>query len=352
MGSAVNNARRIGSLAVVVLVGTIVLTALPGPAQARTADDICAGHTGGARDTGFITQSDHFGIQCSYRFDLYDDATVTLPLVTEFGDMKCPPNFFIKGTSYWSRAFAYNWGFEYWVDGGYWVLWDGGIKAGPDDGVLEGGFEAYNSLQITLENWRLSDGTGQYISVRPWIECQLNPVARAKSGPAADAPARAPDEPPGAGGPGDDDLEGNDNHNALVGFAGDDHLHGGAGRDHLHGGTGDDVLVGAAHDDLIHARAHSDRVAGGNGNDDILTGQGDDVARGGKHGDQLFDDEGRDELRGGAGNDRFSARDGDRDLIRCGAGEDIAIIDSKDRAIECEHAYRNALETPAVLPEV
>ncbi|HEX2128648.1 MAG TPA: hypothetical protein VHF58_05475, partial [Solirubrobacterales bacterium] len=77
-----------------------------------------------------------------------------------------------------------------------------------------------------------------------------------------------------------------------------------------------------------------------------------DIARGGKDGDQLFDNEGRDTLRGGKGNDRFSARDGDRDVIRCGAGEDIAIIDSEDVAIDCEHAYRSDAETPMKLPKI
>ena len=48
----------------------------------------------------------------------------------------------------------------------------------------------------------------------------------------------------------------------------------------------------------------------------------------------------------------LSARDGDRDVIRCGAGEDIAIIDGRDVAIECEHAYRSDGETPRRLPKV
>jgi hypothetical protein len=49
---------------------------------------------------------------------------------------------------------------------------------------------------------------------------------------------------------------------------------------------------------------------------------------------------------------RFSAHDGDRDLIRCGRGEDIALIDRFDVAVGCEHAYHNKHEAPRKLPNI
>jgi hypothetical protein len=53
---------------------------------------------------------------------------------------------------------------------------------------------------------------------------------------------------------------------------------------------------------------------------------------------------GRDELNAragvlsdGGGNDRIKARDGTQDLINCGAGRDVAIVDaSEDGVFDCE----------------
>jgi Ca2+-binding RTX toxin-like protein len=45
-------------------------------------------------------------------------------------------------------------------------------------------------------------------------------------------------------------------------------------------------------------------------------------------------------LDGGAGNDRISARDGERDRVRCGPGRDTAIVDRGDRVKGCEVVKR------------
>ena len=327
------------------VLGVVAFAALPGAAQARTSVDPCAGVR-----IGFIQDS---GIWCGPTYRMGDETRWLPQGFHPEEDLRCPPNYYIKGTDYWSGAFSYKWGWDYWVDGGDWVLWDGGISPHPYDAVLEHGLEAYNGLEVSLENWSGQTGTWKWIDVRPFLICVRNPFARAApGGQVVSADAGAPEELPGAGDGGHNTLEGNENDNALVGLAGDDRLHGGAGEDHLHGGSGEDALFGGVHDDLIHGRRHADKAVGGNGNDDILTGKSSDIARGGADGDQLFDNEGRDILRGGKGNDRFSASDGDRDVIRCGPGEDIAIIDSEDVAIDCEHAYRSAAEMPARLPEI
>ena len=256
--------------------------------------------------------------------------------------LECPSGSRIPGTDYWSSAFSYNWEWNYWAEDDY-TEWAGNVPyAWPGDGVLPGGAPGYYATNVAMMNWRWpSDET---TDVRVFWSCEPVNPGRAASGPPAD--------PPHGGGAGDDRLRGGEGDNAVVGFAGDDRLHGRAGEDHLHGGAGKDTLLGGVHDDLIHGRRAADTALGGSGDDSILTGKGDDIARGGKDGDRLFDNEGSDVLRGGRGNDRFSAFDGDRDVIRCGAGEDIALIDRQDVAIECEHAFRSARETPRQLPKI
>jgi len=67
--------------------------------------------------------------------------------------------------------------------------------------------------------------------------------------------------------------------------------------------------------------------------DDVLYGRsGNDGLRGGP---------GRDILDGGPGNDTIQARDGGRDEVRCGPGNDLALVDRRDHvARDCEHVRR------------
>ncbi|MGD9572780.1 MAG: beta-propeller fold lactonase family protein [Thermoleophilia bacterium] len=86
--------------------------------------------------------------------------------------------------------------------------------------------------------------------------------------------------------------------------------------------AGDDVLYGTAGDDVIR----------GKGGDDVIRGhRGDDVLIGGR---------GRDRLIGGPGDDRIHARDGARDVVRCGPGRDLALVDAGDRVRGCERVVR------------
>jgi hypothetical protein len=45
---------------------------------------------------------------------------------------------------------------------------------------------------------------------------------------------------------------------------------------------------------------------------------------------------GRDRLGGGRGNDEIRSKDGARDVVRCGAGEDDAVADQRDKLVGCE----------------
>jgi Ca2+-binding RTX toxin-like protein len=84
------------------------------------------------------------------------------------------------------------------------------------------------------------------------------------------------------------------------------------------GGTGRDAIV---------ARGGNVTVQGDAGDDRIRTGGGNDRVSGGP---------GRDRISTGPGDDRVDVRDGARDVVRCGDGNDTAIGDAIDRLIGCE----------------
>jgi Ca2+-binding RTX toxin-like protein len=109
------------------------------------------------------------------------------------------------------------------------------------------------------------------------------------------------------GGSGPDVLTGEDGANALAGGAGADHLSGLGGDDSLSGGTGADVLAG---------------------------GSGDEVITGGPSPDQIT---------GGSGDDAINAKDGAKDAIDCGTGDDRVTADPSDVvSSNCEHVTRAA----------
>jgi hypothetical protein len=93
--------------------------------------------------------------------------------------------------------------------------------------------------------------------------------------------------------------------------------------DRLVGTRGADTLRGLGGGDTIFGLAGNDMIDGGSGNDTLIGGPGRDV------------------MVGGAGNDVLSARDGQRDRIRCGPGRDRVIADRLDVvARDCERVLR------------
>jgi endoglycosylceramidase len=116
----------------------------------------------------------------------------------------------------------------------------------------------------------------------------------------------------------------------------------------LVGSRGRDVIVCGAGRDRVVARAGADTIRCGPGNDRIWTGAGADLAYGGPGADLLAGEEGADRLTGGSGTDRFSggrdadrllARDGRRELVRCGPGRDRVSADRRERlARDCERS--------------
>lgn len=114
---------------------------------------------------------------------------------------------------------------------------------------------------------------------------------------------------------------------------GHDLVRGGDGDDKLHGGPGNDTQYGDAGNDLIYAGLGRDVTYGGEGNDVLWA-----LARGDVRG--RYDTRG-DTLYGEGGDDVFRTRDGERDLISCGEGNDTAYLDYKDRIVDATAANKN-----------
>jgi hypothetical protein len=107
---------------------------------------------------------------------------------------------------------------------------------------------------------------------------------------------------------------------------------GSAGRNVLVGGPLADRLFGLGGNDLLRGRAGNDLIDGGPGADRVFGDNGADLLIGGR---------GRDRLVGGRGADVIRARDGQRDVINCGAGRDRLRADRRDRvARNCERRAR------------
>jgi len=82
-------------------------------------------------------------------------------------------------------------------------------------------------------------------------------------------------------------------------------------------------LLGTEGPDTLRGTKRSELICGLGGDDRIFTGGGHDT------------------IEAGRGNDEIFARDGQRDVIRCGPGDDRVIADRIDRvARDCEHVTR------------
>ena len=94
----------------------------------------------------------------------------------------------------------------------------------------------------------------------------------------------------------------------------------------------------------------NDKIRGFSGPDTIRSGRGDDMVRGGRGKDVIFAGAGSDKVWGGkdsdlirglAGDDWIDVRDGARDWVYCGKGQDVVMADRMDRvAGNCETVKR------------
>jgi Ca2+-binding RTX toxin-like protein len=97
------------------------------------------------------------------------------------------------------------------------------------------------------------------------------------------------------------------------------------------GGSQSDFLLGHAGIDVLRGQTGRDGLFGADGDDSLRGGAGMDVGIGGK---------GHDVLMGQAGRDVLLARDGEADVLRCGAGRDLYDADPSDTvAHTCEKNF-------------
>ena len=115
-------------------------------------------------------------------------------------------------------------------------------------------------------------------------------------------------------------------------------------------GTGDaDQLRGTAEPEVIFGFGGADTIRGGRGHDCVIGSRGNDRLLGEDGHDSLTGGSGRDRLIGGRGVNLYSAgpgrdfvdaRNGRRELVRCGSGRDTARVDRRDRVRSCERVRR------------
>jgi Ca2+-binding RTX toxin-like protein len=98
----------------------------------------------------------------------------------------------------------------------------------------------------------------------------------------------------------------------------------------------------AARSERLFGTARADVLRGGAGDDRLAGGAGADVLSGGAGNDRIVGGSGKDRLSGGAGDDVLDARDHHGgDVVRCGSGRDIALVDRGDRVSrDCESIRR------------
>jgi len=157
-----------------------------------------------------------------------------------------------------------------------------------------------------------------------------------------------------------DSIRGLAGADTLLGRSGNDAIRGNPGRDEIYGANGHDFLLGDRGNDVVFGGNLSDEVTGGDGDDILIGGRGPDYVLDYPAGeffdspndpDRLFGRAGADHLTpldgadrvwGQNGNDAIRLkRDGFRDVLRCGPGEDrVTYFSPRDRhdvLIGCEH---------------
>ncbi len=142
---------------------------------------------------------------------------------------------------------------------------------------------------------------------------------------------------PAQGTNGPDVFTGTSEEDGYVGLDGDDQISGQGGDDCLNGQGGDDEVRGQGGDDVVNGGGGDDDVRGGAGDDELRGFGGDDTVQGGAGNDDVRGGNGEDLVRGGGGEDTLNTRDKFADEVRCGGGDDVALVDRRDEvAKNCE----------------
>lgn len=94
--------------------------------------------------------------------------------------------------------------------------------------------------------------------------------------------------------------------------------------------------VGGRKRDKLRGTPAGDALRGRGGRDSLRGKAGEDCLAGGRGADRLNGGPDADDIAAGRGKDRIDARDGERDLVRCGRGADRVKADPRDRLRGCE----------------
>jgi Right handed beta helix region/Protein of unknown function (DUF1565)/RTX calcium-binding nonapeptide repeat (4 copies) len=98
--------------------------------------------------------------------------------------------------------------------------------------------------------------------------------------------------------------------------------------------------------DTLVGTPGGDRVVG-KGGEDVLRGlAAADCLKGGPSADTAAGGRGSDRIAGGGGGDVLRARDGSRDIVRCGSGRDVAVVDMIDVVRRCEDVTDSGSDDP------
>jgi Ca2+-binding RTX toxin-like protein len=90
-----------------------------------------------------------------------------------------------------------------------------------------------------------------------------------------------------------------------------------------------------------------ENAVGGPGNDELKGDERANALSGGAGNDAISGGEAADVLDGGEGDDTITSRDGASDTVTCGAGNDTVIADTSDKvAADCENVQLPATDTP------
>ena len=118
---------------------------------------------------------------------------------------------------------------------------------------------------------------------------------------------------------------------------------GSAGNDYIYlfPAASGSTILGLGGDDVVKGGDGDETIDGGAGADSVIGGRGNDTLTGGAGPDRIFGDNDA----GGcgpiicsiqSGSDTIEARDGERDVIDCGVGNDTARVDAGDVVSNCE----------------
>ncbi len=116
---------------------------------------------------------------------------------------------------------------------------------------------------------------------------------------------------------------------------------GSGGPDVVEGGAGGDLVLVFGGPDRVRGRDGHDCLVGSSGRDRLLGENGDDRLTGGSGADRLDGGPGRNAYDAGSGADTIKARNGNRETVRCGSGDDTVRADGNDRLRGCEQVTRS-----------